>query len=87
MAREAKISSGRLDQYTLAHDLNNDLSIILAECDLLESTPQEKETATSTRLKAIRTAASHMADRISACPWPATLPTSKIKKASHRPAH
>ncbi len=85
MAREAQISSGRPDRHTLVHDLNNDLAIIIAECDLLESTLPKEEAATSMRLKAIRRAACRMAERISASPWPA-VPVSRNRKSSHRPA-
>jgi hypothetical protein len=48
----------------LAHDLNNDLAIMLAECDLLEIL-LAGDSAALARVKVIRTAAHKMADRIS----------------------
>jgi hypothetical protein len=88
MADPTKTSSGGLDQRTLAHELNNDLGIIIAECELLERTLKTEEAGTSARVKAIRIAACRMADRISASPWPSTISTSqKTRKPSHRPSH
>lgn len=85
MVRATKTSSQLADGATLAHEFNNDLGIIIAECDLLESMLTKEEAATSTRLNAIRTAVHRMADRISACPWPASPPSHKSGK-SFRPS-
>jgi hypothetical protein len=80
MADPTKMSAGGLHPRTLAHDLNNDLGIIIAECELLERTLKTEEPGTSARVQAIRIAACRMADRISASP--STTSTSKPRKAS-----
>ena len=59
-----------------AHDLNNGLAIISAECDLLEEILAE-QTAAVERIKVIKTTARHMADRTAARPWPAVGPLKK----------
>ncbi len=79
------MSSDQPDLLTLTHDLNNELGIILGECDLLESTLKKKEADTSARLETIRTAVRRMADRISGCIWPPALSESRPQKASHDP--
>jgi nitrogen-specific signal transduction histidine kinase len=86
MADPTKMNSAGLDARTLAHELNNDLGIIIAECELLERTLKNEEAGTSARVKAIRIAACRMADKISANPWPSTTPTSKPRKPSQRPS-
>jgi nitrogen-specific signal transduction histidine kinase len=85
MADQAKVNPGGLDARTLAHELNNDLGIIIAECELLEGTLKQEEA--SARVKAIRIAACRMADRISANPSPSASSTAKSKKPSQRPSH
>jgi len=87
MADPTKMSSGGLDPRTLAHELNNDLGIIIAECELLERTLETEEPGTSARVKAIKIAACRMADRISASPWPSVTSPSKTRKLSQRPSH
>ena len=91
MADSTKMSSGSPDPRTLAHELNNDLGIIIAECESLEKTLTTEEPATSARVKAIRIVACRMADRISSSPWPSTISitttTSKTNKQSQRPSH
>jgi hypothetical protein len=47
----------------VAHRLNNDLGIILAECDILEEMVSSSP-ATLRRLQAIRAATQRVADRI-----------------------
>lgn len=54
---------------TLAHDLNNDLAIILGECDLLEDGVNQKFPR-ATRLANIRTTARRMANRLATRPCP-----------------
>jgi len=87
MADPIKMSSGGLDPRALAHELNNDLGIIIAECELLERTLETEEPGTSARVKAIKIAACRMADRISASPWPSMTASSKPRKPSQRPSH
>ena len=87
MADPTKMSPGGLDPRTLAHDLNNDLGIIIAECELLQGALKTEEPGTSARVQAIRIAACRMADRISASPWPSVTSPSKARKLLQRPSH
>ncbi len=68
----------------VAHDLTNDLTIIIGQCDLLDERMVEGD-ATSERLKSIKAAAKRMAERIAArsCPecqvtTPAGAPTENL---------
>lgn len=58
-----------LEPCSLAHDLINDLAIIVGECDLLDDSLPEGDGAQ--RLKIIRATARRMADRIAYHPCPA----------------
>jgi hypothetical protein len=57
------------ERCTLAHDLNNDLAIIVGDCDLLAELLKEQPICFA-RLKAIKASAMRMADRIEtrSCP-------------------
>lgn len=59
----------RAQRCTLAHELNNDLAIIIGECDLLVD-KLAGEAAALARLKIVRTTACQAANRISTCPCP-----------------
>jgi hypothetical protein len=63
MALEDGMSSQFSELSRVAHRLNNDLGIILAECDILEGMVSGSP-ATLRRLQAIRAAAQRVADRI-----------------------
>ncbi len=56
----------------IAHDLNNNLAIIIAQCDLLEIELQGSPTGLA-RLESIRATAERMVETITTCPWPGTL--------------
>lgn len=63
MGRHAPISSQDAEDRSLAHELNNDLCVIIGECDLLLGI--SRETDVLARLEVIKTTAQRMADRIS----------------------
>ena len=73
MGRQAKIDQEPQASLSLAHDLNNELGIIIAECDLLGSTLNEEDAAAFRRLKMIKMSARRIADRISQG-WPTSGP-------------
>jgi len=58
----------RAQSCTLAHELNNDLAIIIGECDLLVDILAGE--AALARLKIVRTTACKAANRISTCSCP-----------------
>ena len=64
MARPAKFDAVPQISLTLVHDLNNDLGIIIAECDLLEKSLDENSGALR-HLKMIKVSARRIATRIS----------------------
>ena len=76
MAGHGKVNSTAPVRQALAHELNNELGIIIAECDLLESTLKD-DGVTFRRIKMIRTSARRIADRISAGAWPGPPPKTK----------
>jgi hypothetical protein len=53
-----------------AHELNNDSTIIVGECDLLANLLEEEPDALA-RVQVIKTTAIRMAERVSARPSPA----------------
>lgn len=67
MIRETNIDSLQTERRSAIHELNNGLAVIIAECDLLEEILAE-QTAALARIKVIKRAAQHMADRIAARP-------------------
>ena len=80
------MESATSDARSLAHELNNDLGLIIAECDLLDGALKPEEADASTYVKAIRMAAGRMADRISSGPGPTVISTSKRRKQSQQPS-
>ena len=76
MARHARVHSVATFQNIVAHDFNNELGVIIAECDLLETTLAEEETAALSRVKAIKLSASRLAKMLSASGSPLSAPTT-----------
>lgn len=68
------------DPCSLAHDLLNDLAIIVGECDLLDGCVPKGEA--TDRLRIIRAAARRMAERIASRPCPAK--TEGLSHTQHR---
>jgi nitrogen-specific signal transduction histidine kinase len=64
MGLHASTSAPRPERDTLAHELNNELAIIIGECELLEAM-LEGDAASSARLKVIRMTACRIADTLS----------------------
>lgn len=58
-----------MQRCTLAHELNNDLAIIIGECELLADI-LAGDAAALARLKIVRTTVLQMANRISTRPCP-----------------
>ena len=52
-------------QHIVAHDFNNELGLIIAECDLLETTLTEEETTALSRVRAIKRSALRLANMFS----------------------
>jgi hypothetical protein len=69
MGRHESKSSHRPGSVTVDHQLNNDLAIIVGECDLLDDLLAEGTDA-SARVKLIKITAQRMADKINARPRP-----------------
>ena len=62
-----KVESGRPERRAIVHDLNNDLGIIIAACDLFKTSPHTQTEATA-RIDTIKATAQHMADRLAVRP-------------------
>jgi hypothetical protein len=86
MAHDAKIDLGLPETRTVVHDLNNDLGIVIAECDLLDCL-LKKRSDTAARIRKIKTAARHMADRLSLVRGQTNLQPHKADKRPCGPQH
>jgi hypothetical protein len=73
-------------QFNLAHELNNDLGIIMAQCDVLEEMLTSVPSATA-GLEAIRKATRRMAGKIASSNWQENNPSRSDDKTTHRPSH
>ena len=71
----------------LAHELNNDLGIIAAECDLLELS-HKNDSSTLARIQAIKEAARRMAEKIQAsCMGQSGLRVNSSNESNERSSH
>ena len=65
------------ERCTLAHDLNNDLTVIVGACDILTQLLKDnlvQVDAIGARVRVIKATAQRMADRIENRPCPAVTP-------------
>jgi hypothetical protein len=82
MAPDSETNSQRPALPKVAHELNNELGIIMAQCDLLEDLLRNVPSA-SAHLNIIREATRRMAERITSCAWPGIIPSGTTERFPH----
>jgi hypothetical protein len=71
-----KIDPRPYERRAEVHGLNNDLSVIIGQCDMLEGALTQQSDAAA-RVQLIKTTAQHMADKLATRAWPSKPATVK----------